>query len=161
MASSSATDPATPSTSGRAGVTEDRPDVVELDRSECLALVGSLSIGRLALTRRGAAPLVVPVNYVLDGEVIVFRTDPGTKLARLSGARVSFQVDLVDPFHHTGWSVLVCGVAREASSASTSHLELESWAGGPKRHWIHVEPESVSGRRIRLADVELDARGYR
>ena len=60
--------------------------------------------------------LVLPVNYVLDGDVIVFRSDPGEKLDAIDGHPASFQIDFIDAFHHTGWSVLVRGTAYRATA---------------------------------------------
>lgn len=132
----------------------------ELEHEECLRLVASMSIGRVAIAVDDAAPLVVPVNYLLDGEVVVFRTGPGTKLRALRDTPISFQVDLIDPFHHTGWSVLIRGVAFETTDRDVEHLVVESWAPGDKHHWIRVLPTSITGRNIRLADASWDTRGY-
>ena len=52
-----------------------------LDRDQCLRLLAEDEIGRLAVIA-GNTPAIFPVNYALDGDTIVFRTDPGTKLAR-------------------------------------------------------------------------------
>jgi hypothetical protein len=39
-------------------------------------------------------PVILPVNYVVDGDAPVFRTDPGTKLdAAAEGAAVAFEGD--------------------------------------------------------------------
>jgi len=51
-----------------------------LDRDECLELLAADGVGRLAVVQ-ASTPAVFPVNYVLDGEDIIFRSDPGTKLA--------------------------------------------------------------------------------
>ena len=138
------------------------PAVERLSREEALALVATLEIGRIAVGRAGQPPLVVPVNYVLDGEVIVFRSDPGTKLSVLvRGEPVSFQVDLVDPFHRSGWSVLVTGTAFEATHWEVDHLTVEPWAGGDKQHWVRLEPDTVTGRRVQFQEpVEEDLPGY-
>jgi nitroimidazol reductase NimA-like FMN-containing flavoprotein (pyridoxamine 5'-phosphate oxidase superfamily) len=134
----------------------------ELEHDECLKLVASLSIGRIAVTVEDFdAPLVVPVNYVLDGDVVVFRTGPGAKLHALRDTPVSFQVDLIDPLHRTGWSVLVRGIASEATGKEVEHLVVEPWAPGDKHHWIRVLPTAITGRKIRLPDVPWDTRGYR
>lgn len=142
----------------------------EIDREECLMLVGSLSVGRLAVSLTGEPPLVVPINFMLDGEVVVFRSDPGTKLQALSerpgGERIgrhpnaSFQVDLIDPVHRTGWSVLIRGVAYAAEVDEVAHLDLESWAPGHKDHLVRLVPTSITGRRIRTPELPWDTRGY-
>src|SRR6266536_3894190 len=50
----------------------------ELAERECLGLLASRVIGRAAVVVEGEAR-VFPVNYLLDGRAIVFRTDEGTK----------------------------------------------------------------------------------
>lgn len=68
-------------------------------------------------------------------------------------------MDFVDPFHRTGWSVLVTGVAYEATPVEVEHLTVEPWAGGEKQHWVRVQPGIVTGRRIRLPEIQRDSRG--
>ena len=136
----------------------------ELSVTECLGLVRSLSVGRLAVNRPGLPPLVVPVNYVVESETILFRTGPGTKFDALCREPVSFQVDFIDPFHRTGWSVLVEGSAALVSSSPSSERkapQVESWVADPRQALLAcLTPTAVSGRRIRLPDIEADTRGY-
>lgn len=134
--------------------------LVDLPPEECLARLRQATVGRLVVVGPDAAPLVFPVNFVLDGDVVVFRSGPGTKVAALRTARVAFQVDWVDPFHETGWSVLVHGVAYEATPWEVQHLGLRSWVGGTKPHWVRIVPTQITGRAIHLADIERDPRGY-
>jgi len=135
------------------------PELEEIPIEECLRLVASMSVGRVAVAVADQAPLVVPVNYVLDGEFVVFRSDPGAKVERALRQHTSFQVDLVDPFHRTGWSVLVRGLAHELTDAQAEHLPLISWVGDP-RHWVRLVPTAITGRRIRLQPIDAEARGY-
>jgi glycerol-3-phosphate dehydrogenase len=54
--------------------------------------------------------VIFPVNYVVDRDLIVFRTDPGSKLdAATERESVAFEVDAVDEATRTGWSVVVGG----------------------------------------------------
>jgi nitroimidazol reductase NimA-like FMN-containing flavoprotein (pyridoxamine 5'-phosphate oxidase superfamily) len=129
-----------------------------LTTEECLDLLATASVGRVAVALPGGAPVVVPVNFALDGAVIVFRTDPGSKLEALREHPASFQVDIIDPFHRTGWSVLVQGFAYETSPAD---VEVEPWDAGPKAHWVRIYAGAVTGRRITLPDSDVDPRGYR
>ncbi len=138
-------------------VGDDDPTLEVLTREECLRLVATLPVGRIAVNGVGGPPHVVPVNYVLDGDVIVFRTDPGTKLSALRKRPVTFQTDLIDLFHRTGWSVSIQGWASDSEDPGAAS---ESWAGGIKRHVVRVEPFHVSGRRIRLPAISADERGY-
>lgn len=131
----------------------------EIPADECLRLVAAFGVGRFAVAVPGQPPLVVPVNYILDGEIIVFRSDPGSKVIGLRQQPASFQIDLIDPYHRTGWSVLVQGVAHEAERAEVEHLQLAPWVGA-REHWVRLVPTTVTGRRIRLAEVAADLRGY-
>ena len=67
---------------------------------------------------------------------------------------VSFQVDRIDDTTHTGWSVLVQGVAHDVSSAvdTTSEqlrrLALITWAPGARHRWFRIRFDTISGRRL-------------
>jgi uncharacterized protein len=132
----------------------------ELARGECLDLLRAFTVGRIAIASNSGSVLVVPVNYLVDGEVIVFRSDPGEKLDLLRGAAASFQIDFIDPIHHTGWSVLVQGTAHRAAAEEVEHLDIESWAAGEKPHWVRVVPDTITGRRLVVPNLPLDLRGY-
>ena len=140
----------------------DAGELTALDESECWNLVAGLEIGRIAVATAGRGPLVVPVNYVVDRDAIVFRSDEGDKLDALlvAGAQASFQVDFLDPAHHTGWSVLISGVVEEVDLADVGHLTLRPWAEGPKRHWLRLRPMVVTGRHLHLPPFVVDDRGY-
>src|SRR6187401_3245186 len=103
-----------------------------LDRDECFRLLETATLGRLALTS-GALPVILPVNFLLDGERILVRTSPGTKLAAAAtNTVVAFEVDAFDSFDHSGWSVAVTGKSREISDpadlAYVKQLPLAHWS---------------------------------
>lgn len=137
-----------------------RGHLVELSRDECRQLLATTQLGRVATCVPGEAPLVVPVNYVLDGDVVVFRSDDGEKIRGIRRGPASFQVDVIDPTHRRGWSVLVRGVAYEATEHEVRSLRLEPWVDGAKARWVRVVPGTVTGRRIELPPVTVDGRGY-
>jgi uncharacterized protein len=124
-----------------------------LDRDACLALLAGEDVGRLAMGT-GGAPLVFPVNYALDGETVVFRTDPGTKLDRAERGRVAFEIDGLDRQARTGWSVVVTGRLEEvthydaAAFERVRRLPVEPWAAGEKGHWLRLVPSQITGRRV-------------
>ena len=126
---------------------------IELTRDECLRLLRAFTVGRVAIASASGSVVVVPVNYVVDGDVIVFRSDPGEKLGRLHERPASFQIDWIDPFHHTGWSVLVRGTAFRATAAEVEHLDIRSWAAGDKQYWVRVVPGEITGRRLVAPDL--------
>ena len=124
----------------------------ELTKSQCFELLAREHVGRVAVVDdRG--PIVVPVNFVLDRHMVVFRTDEGTKLDAASrGSRVAFEIDEIDAVAHTGWSVLVRGEAVEvtdpAELARLRKLRLTPWAPGAKTRYVRILPTALTGRRI-------------
>ncbi len=131
-----------------------------LERDECFALLARVPVARLGVAEPGLAPLIVPVNFVVDDETVVFRSDWGTKLELLRQYPVSLQADEFDQLHHTGWSVLLQGPAHEVDPAELDHLVIHTWAPGERERWVRIEPTQVSGRRIHLNLPPPDGRGY-
>lgn len=126
----------------------------EIGHDECFLLLATQSIGRLGVNAEHY-PLIFPVNYGLDREVLVLRTRPGTKLSAANHANVTFEVDCIDPITRTGWSVLVRGLAEEVTGehradlvARTEASGVEPWAPGEAGHWLRILPHQVTGRRI-------------
>jgi nitroimidazol reductase NimA-like FMN-containing flavoprotein (pyridoxamine 5'-phosphate oxidase superfamily) len=141
---------------------EDRGKLSEIDRDECFQLLAGHPVGRVAMAVEGDGPLVVPVNFSLDGEAIVFRSDPGMKIRLLRQGPVSFQVDEVDWYHRTGWSVLARGVAYEATHWEVDHVDVKPWAEGDKGHWVRIVVREITGRRLEHGELSWpgDGRGY-
>jgi nitroimidazol reductase NimA-like FMN-containing flavoprotein (pyridoxamine 5'-phosphate oxidase superfamily) len=143
--------------------TEEHPDreLVSLDISECLRLLELERIGRLAtVAGSGIAPDVVPVNYVLDGERPLLRTHDGVILDQALAHPVSLQVDRLDWFHRSGWSVLVQGRAEIVRPTAELQSRLDTWAPGPQPRFVLITPEHITGRLIELHQRPLDAEGY-
>ncbi|MEV4577503.1 pyridoxamine 5'-phosphate oxidase family protein [Nonomuraea jabiensis] len=123
-----------------------------LSREECLGLLSTAPIGRIVFTEH-ALPAVQPVNFHLDGRSIVIRTSTGSKLAAATRhAVVAFEADEFDSELRTGWSVTAVGQARAVTDPDEIHrlaaLPLTAWAPGSRDHYIVVDAEQVSGRRI-------------
>jgi nitroimidazol reductase NimA-like FMN-containing flavoprotein (pyridoxamine 5'-phosphate oxidase superfamily) len=124
----------------------------ELSKSECFGLLAREHLGRVAFVD-DLGPIVVPVNFVLDRHMVVFRTDEGTKLdAACRGSRVAFEIDGADEAARTGWSVVVRGEAIEVTDPAElvrlRKLPLDPWAPGAKTHYVRVLPAVLTGRRI-------------
>ena len=118
----------------------------------CLDLLASVPLGRLGFYCDGELA-VLPVNHMLDGQDVVFRTAPGSKLTTAEEQElVAFEADGYDARARTGWSVLVTGKATvvydEAETRRLGDLGLEPWVSGvPHPFWIRIRPTSVTGRR--------------
>ena len=123
-----------------------------LDAEECWRRVREHphKVGRVAFVSDGI-PTILPVNYRVDGESIVYRTRPGRKLAAVvHGAQFAFEVDDVDVAWQSGWSVLAQGrselvTARDAIRR-LENLGLRPWAPGVRDQWVRLRPLRVSGR---------------
>jgi nitroimidazol reductase NimA-like FMN-containing flavoprotein (pyridoxamine 5'-phosphate oxidase superfamily) len=109
-------------------------------------------LGRLAFVDAGW-PVVFPMNYVADGNLLYFRTAPGSKLlAALRMQQVTFQVDHVDEVWEEGWSVLAFGRLRMLTDddeiAKVSRWPLRPWAPGDRPHYLRLDVASFTGRRL-------------
>ena len=128
-------------------------DLEHLDRAECLRLLATVTVGRLGLVVDGR-PEVLPVNYAVDDQTVVFRTAEGTVLTQAAMQVVAFEADQIDDATHTGWSVMAQGVAQDVSDAidTTSErlraLELVSWAPGRRHRWFRLDADRLTGRRL-------------
>ena len=131
----------------------------ELTNSECGQLLDEHHFGRLAfIDPSELIPVIIPVNYLTYEGRVVFRTDPGSKLtAALSGAPVAFEVDGIHTQQRIGWSVVVLGHLREVTEISEINAlqktPLIPWASGAKQHYVRVDADRLSGRRVSLAEL--------
>ena len=133
----------------------DASGLVVLDRDVCLQLLRGhpVHVGRVGICGADGQPLVMPVNYHLDGETIVFRTESQSVISdHAGGSRIAFEVDDVDPAWREGWSVLVQGRADRVTDVEELHrlreLPLRPWAPGSHPLYVRITPEDISGRRI-------------
>lgn len=126
---------------------------VELSVSEAEALLRSGVTGRVAVsTPKG--PHILPVNYSVVGDCVVFRTSPYSVLGtHAHGATVAFETDVIDHERQRGWSVLVRGRAEVISDAKALEEIRRTWAprpwaSGQRTLHLGIRLEEVSGRRL-------------
>lgn len=121
-----------------------------LDDESSWALLRRNDVGRLAVSIRGH-PFVFPVSYLVDGDVIVFRTGEGTKLDNLfSSPSIALEIDHVDLEAGEAWSVVVAGHAMPVAGADRI-AELETRLPPTRltddaRYLIELRPQEISGR---------------
>ena len=133
-------------------MTEPRDRSTVLDDATSRQLLGTVRVGRVALPDE-PSPTVLPVDFVVHGETIIFRTVEGAKLeaARARGP-ASFQADGVDPTFDTGWSVLVRGHLDELDDPTEDEQaaidRLHPLVGGHRPHVVRLSIDSMSGRRV-------------
>lgn len=129
-------------------------EVEEIAEEECLEILDRHSLGRIAIVVR-AQPQIFPVNFAMSGRIIVFRTAPGTKLFHAPEARVAFEIDDYNPPTGVGWSVMVQGIAHDATdpfdeiSFAARAASPHPLAPGAKVYRVAIEPTKITGRRFR------------
>ena len=133
---------------------DERSGLEVLPRDVCLALLAEEEVGRLAVID-GFHPRIFPVNYAMDGETVVIRTAPGTKLTFGSRGPVCFEIDHYDRTAREGWSVVIDGSLEEVTPMSAPQViqstmasGVEPWATGVKDHWLRLDTARITGRRI-------------
>jgi nitroimidazol reductase NimA-like FMN-containing flavoprotein (pyridoxamine 5'-phosphate oxidase superfamily) len=122
-----------------------------MSRDECLTALRAHRVGRVSVTHQ-ALPVIVPVNYVVDGQTVVFRTRSDGFLAAACRSNViAFEIDDLADDGSTGWSVLVVGVAdalADSERVRAAALGLASAAGDDRDHFVRVSIGQLTGRRV-------------
>lgn len=128
-------------------------DIVDLAYQDCVNLLSAGVVGRVGLAT-DEGPEILPVNYALAGNAIVFRTVPYGRIAEYAADReICFEVDHVDYDRHQGWSVLASGHGKPVEDHEEIQLIREvwdprPWASGQRILYIKLEWRVISGRRI-------------
>jgi len=131
----------------------DRRGLRVLDLEECLARLGRHPIGRVAFVSDGDVT-ILPVTYLVDDLGVSFLTTWGSKLqVAADGGRMAFEVDESDAATRSGWSVLLQGAATlledDVRIAELNSRGMSPWPGSETpTFWVHLRPDSVSGREI-------------
>ncbi|MFJ7779439.1 helix-turn-helix domain-containing protein [Streptomyces yangpuensis] len=125
--------------------------LVPLGETECRDLLGTHGVGRIAVvTPEG--PVVLPVNYLMAGSDIAFRTSAVSVVGRSAGTEAAFEIDHIDDVTASGWSVLAVGTLEGVTDPNAlRHLNATArsspWAGGDRDQWMRLTPARVTGRR--------------
>lgn len=125
--------------------------ITALTTEECWEALRADEFGRLAY-RLGDEIGLVPVNYAVDGETLLFRTAEGSKLlAVVMHPEVVFEIDHFG--HEEAISVIVRGVARkleEDEEHRAEQLPLRPWVDTLKYNVVEIRPTQLAGRRFVL-----------
>jgi uncharacterized protein len=125
----------------------------ELTREECIHLLTGEQVGRVAMSTP-VGPRIVPVNYAVHEDSVVFRTAPYSELGTYGpGAELAFEVDRLDYEKHQGWSVVVLGRAHVVQDQDEvadirSTWEPRPWAGGSRNLYMRLPWRQLTGRRV-------------
>lgn len=132
--------------------------VERLAPDDCWDLLDQTNVGRLAVLVDGH-PDVFPVNYVLDGDSIVFRTGAGTKFWSTMTSSCALEIDGYEPVSEKAWSVVARGRAHvildRREKAVVDALGLDPWQPGTKDNYLRLAPEALTGRRFKTKRPDL------
>jgi nitroimidazol reductase NimA-like FMN-containing flavoprotein (pyridoxamine 5'-phosphate oxidase superfamily) len=136
---------------GQPGTQTDRGGLEVLPLQACLDKLASVPVGRVGFLSAGEV-VILPVNHVVDGRTVVFRTAEGSKLAGATvGYPVTFEADSYNAAAEAGWSVVLQGQAEvvedDAEIGRLDRLGLRSWSDAERPFWVRIRPLSVSGRQ--------------
>jgi nitroimidazol reductase NimA-like FMN-containing flavoprotein (pyridoxamine 5'-phosphate oxidase superfamily) len=128
-----------------------------LDADQCDRLLHGHQLGRVAYVEN-TSPVILPVNYAMDGDVVLFRTGIGSMLDMAArGQSVAFEVDGIDLVDRCGWSVLITGSAEyvqdPADLERLADFPLIAWAPGIRANYVRIRPIRITGRRVSAAEL--------
>jgi uncharacterized protein len=115
-----------------------------------LARESATGIGRVAING-DRSPYVIPVNFTVVGGGIVIRLGTGWAAFHLDGAAVTFEADQATPSRHSGWSVVVEGVARVVPYDDVARLGANlptPMVMAPGVRVFEIVPFKVTGRAV-------------
>jgi len=119
-----------------------------LAAEECWSLLRERRVARVGVVVDGK-PHILPVNYAMADDVVVFRTAAGTLLDAAEGEPIVFEVDGVEPQTRSGWSVCVHGHSVALDRAHRGVAErVDSWAPGRRSRPYRIVAEEITGRRL-------------
>ena len=126
--------------------------ITPLTEDTAWGYLDSAEVGRLA-TALGEQPDIFPVNYVVDGQSVVFRTAEGTKLAEIVlNKQVAFEADMWD--EKGGWSVVLRGKAERITDPDelerVEKLPLRPFVDTVKTNFMRISAGKITGRYFRF-----------
>jgi uncharacterized protein len=133
----------------------------ELSYAECRALLVRQSAGRVAVATPDG-PHIIPLNYSVVDESIIFRTSPFSVLATYGrNTKLAFEVDHFRDELQLGWSVVARGRA-DVVSDPTELARIQKvcaplpWADGTRNLFFRLDWKELSGRTVGGRDALPD-----
>jgi len=130
----------------------DESVTTQLSSEQCWDLLRADEFGRLAFRMADEVHLV-PINYAVDGDRILFRTAEGNKLLGVTmHPEVVFEIDAYDD--ERAHSVIVRGIARrleEDEEHRAEEIPLRPWVSTPKYNVVEIRPTEITGRAFALS----------
>ncbi len=131
----------------------DVTQTTELSYDKCRELLSGGVVGRAAVCTP-TGPRILPVNYAVIDDSIVFRTTPYSVLGTYAwNTQLAFEVDQVDHEFQRGWSVVAVGrgemVDDDADLAAIrAFRNPQPWAGGARLLYVRLRWDGLTGRQL-------------
>ncbi|ROR90858.1 pyridoxamine 5'-phosphate oxidase family protein [Nocardioides aurantiacus] len=138
-------------------------DEHELTSSQCRELLAGGVLGRVAFCT-GDGPRILPVNYTVVDDAVVFRTSAyGALAAHDWRSPLAFEVDAVDHVAQVGWSVLAIGAGERVADADVLERiriagDPRPWPTGSRPLYVRLEWRELTGRVVGAEDDVLPPR---
>lgn len=127
--------------------------LMEMTVEECLKMLHEGVLGRVALSTP-VGPRILPVNYAMHEDDIVFRTAPYSELGTYGwNVDVAFEIDQIDYDKHQGWSVVAIGRATliedpDEIAEIRRTWDPRPWASGARNLYLRLSWRDLSGRWV-------------
>ena len=125
----------------------------DLSAEECRELLRAGLVGRVAVCTP-VGPHIVPVNYAVVEDSVVFRTSPYSVLgSHARGSILALEIDTFDYERQRGGSVVARGRAEAVTGAEElNHIrsvwDPRAWASGQRNLYLRVRWSELTGRRL-------------
>lgn len=124
-------------------------DTRELSDDECWTVLGDSGIGHLAVRADPVGVDIIPINYLITGRRLFFRSGPGAKLKNL--VQHPYVAVQVERFQTGEWfSVVLKGKAMrlgfDADIERSGVLDLVPAQPGDKFNYVQITPDALTGR---------------
>lgn len=123
----------------------------KLSSEECWDLLRSTTFGRIGFQLRGRTR-ITPINYVVNGRRIVFRTAEGSKFYALM-VEDNAVLEIDDYDDDSAWSVIAHGSVSEITDDAdtpSATANLKPWVPTKKDHVFAIDVDKVRGRHFVL-----------
>ena len=142
-------------------MSDDDDVITVLTAEQCWEVLRTEEFGRLAF-RLVDEIHITPINYAVDGDVLLFRSAEGSKLLGVvMGSPVAFEVDQYD--EEWARSIVIRGKTRlldEHEEHRAENVPLRAWVPTLKYNVVEIIPEVVSGRQFHLSRPWLHLRPH-
>ncbi|MDQ6642139.1 MAG: pyridoxamine 5'-phosphate oxidase family protein [Actinomycetota bacterium] len=137
------------------------PESMELAPEVCGTLLRAGDAGRVAVSTPDG-PHIVPLNYSVVDDALVFRTSPYSLLGTFArNSLLAFETDYVDHELQRGWSVVARGRCQFVDDPGEidrirAIWSPQPWAAGARNLFLRLHWTEISGRRLGLNWNVLD-----